>query len=127
VKQRGLTDLESSAQNFAPGPARESAIAGAMQSAYRRDASQMEKLLATASSESDRDAAVSGLAQAMAATAPEAAAARALNIKNPDTRFAALDRVAAIWAGQNLAAFKAWVETQSVIPIAWRKELLEGR
>jgi hypothetical protein len=120
-EQGDLADLGAWAQNFAPGPARADALAGAVSAAYARGASGVEALFANTASAADRDAALRGLTEAMRHTAPASAADRALTITDPDMRRQALESVMTIWLKRDPETARTWLRDTATIPETWKQ------
>ncbi len=120
-----LTDLGAWAQNFPPGLARSNALAGAIIGAYPRDAARAEALLASVASGADRDAALRGLAEVMGRGAPADAATRALGISNTVVQQDALEGVIVPWLKSDPEASRAWLQTATTVPAAWKQKWLQ--
>ncbi|HEV7866175.1 MAG TPA: hypothetical protein VGO90_00735 [Chthoniobacteraceae bacterium] len=121
AEQGDLTDLGVWAQNFASGPARANAVAGAIGAAYERDASRVETLLASTASTADRDAALRGLAETMSKATPAGAAIRALTITDSAVRRETLDAVVTGWLKRDPETARTWLRNAAAIPEAWKQ------
>jgi hypothetical protein len=118
AERPSFTDLDAWAAHFPAGPAQDAAIAGALQKLADSPA-RAETIIEAITDQHQLDAAVSGFATGMAQRDPAGAAARAMEIRDPATRFDTLDRVIPQWLRTNSAAARTWLDSASV-PRDWR-------
>lgn len=98
-----------------------------MSTAFQRDASRAEALLASTAPGADRDAALRGLAEAMRGAAPAKAAGRALEISDVNLRRDVLEGVVLPWLKSNSTAGREWLQAAPNIPAACKQEWLQRR
>ncbi len=120
-KMSDLTDLNAWVQPFAPGSIRADAIAGAIGAAFQQDASRVDALLSSVSTDADRDAALRGLAETMSNSVPSDAAARALAIGDSALRRETLDTVIPLWLKRDPEACNRWIQSATAVPADWKE------
>ncbi|HEX8296376.1 MAG TPA: hypothetical protein VF593_08760 [Chthoniobacteraceae bacterium] len=73
----------------------------------------------------DRDAAFRGLSASQRSSAPQAAAASAMQIADPTSRFQAMDEFVVDWLDRKPADARAWLSSTETIPREWAAAWLE--
>jgi hypothetical protein len=124
IRHQAIPDLSAWADQFRhDGLTRQRAIEGVLNGAFRRDATQVEPLLASLKSPTDRDAALRGLVESMSWSDPVDAATRAMEISTTETRREALEMVFLPWRKNAPKAAAEWLATQGTrVPLDWQRE-----
>lgn len=115
-----FTDLHAWAQRFDTGPARAEAVSAAIESAYQRDASRVDALVASVAPGADRDAALRAMAMNTNHVALATAATHALGIGDSALRRATLETVVTSWLKSDSEASRAWLQDAAAIPPSWK-------
>jgi hypothetical protein len=118
-----VADLQAWARSLPSPDARATAFGGAAAGLYKRDAALVAPLLRELKG-GERDAALHGLAGAMAYQAPLEAASHALAIQQMELRRAAVGRVLSSWMARDAASAREWLKSASIIPADWKQEWL---
>jgi hypothetical protein len=121
AKQMDVADLQAWARTLPSPEARETAFAGAAAGFYERDAALVAPLLRELKG-GERDAALHGLAGAMAYQAPLEAASHALAIQQMALRRAAVGQVLSSWMARDAASAREWLTSASSIPTDWKQD-----
>lgn len=119
-------NLAERAKDYAEGTIRQNVISGALRGAFEEDAALAERMLASLTVQSDRDAALQGLCSSMREDHPALAADRALGISNQNMRKETLDKVIIGWLKREPARSREWLEKDGAnLPAAWKSAWLK--
>jgi hypothetical protein len=117
-------DLQTWASWIPDESVRARAIGGALAGTFNNAPRRVEAMLAELPVGPIRDQTLAALTQTQTYSAPSAAAARALDIRDQTVRYDALDRLMNVWMNRDRQTAETWLNSQPDLPQEWINEWL---